>query len=167
MFLIIEKRENGGTCWQIDTFMFSDVLDVNDSRYFSVWSLKLDFLLATSKLHVVCTLTRLDLISIGVAIKMKQIARNITVSLHVLHYNGYSPGCITLLTRTNYTFSQYNWTNFRSVWFWFWHFLPWVVLFEIKVTLFYSKALNLPMFDHTRIRSWNQPVLSNEGKVSC
>ena len=34
----------------------------------------------------------------------------------------------------------------------------------------FHKALNLFQFDcdyHARIRSWNQPVLSNKGKVSC
>jgi len=36
--------------------------------------------------------------------------------------------------------------------------------------IYFSSIVKQSMFvyvNHARIRSWNQPVLSNEGKVSC
>ena len=46
--------------------------------------------------------------------------------------------------------------------FWFWRYLT--------LTLIYKKGLNFSsvgLWNHPQICSWNQPVLSYEGKVSC
>ena len=51
-------------------------------------------------------------------------------------------------------------------WFRFWRYLTRELTWHLSQS-YGPQLILVPLWNHTRIRAWNQPTMSNEGKVYC
>ena len=51
--------------------------------------------------------------------------------------------------------------------FWFWRYLTRGLIWYLNQTSIRPSIYLVRLWNHTRIRSWNQPVLSNNENISC
>jgi len=66
---------------------------------------------------------------------------------------------------TNSFNSTYN--NLVLVWYWFWRYLTRGLIWHLSQSSIRPSIYFSSIVKSARICSWNQPVLSNKGKVSC
>ena len=59
--------------------------------------------------------------------------------------------------------------SMESIWFgfWFWRYLKRELIWHFSQFSWGPQFILVWLWNHARIRSWNQPVLSNKGKVYC
>ena len=57
--------------------------------------------------------------------------------------------------------------QFHKLWVWFWRYLMRGLIWHLSQYSIRPSIILVWLWNHAWIHSWNQPVLSNKGKVSC